>query len=346
MQRKLLQSSDNIFRLRMGLKMAIVVFMVLGMTARMEQAGIIGGFAALLAGLADLPGSLRQRAFGLTVFVIVGLIPITLASLIGPNPPALLAFLFIMSAGFTWSARYGDRLAHVGWVLSTWLTLVLGFKVWDSITFNFVGYASGSLMVVFAAIVPPILRGADPASAADRSPLVLPRTIRLAELLSMVLIRASAITLAAFIGQRYFQFNAFWVALTTVLMMPPEVKIHWNRSLNRAIGTVLGAIAGFGLVSLKGSNELMLQAVEIIMAFMLIVTIRRKPYGLFVFFLSIFIITQLGLQGIEVARAGGMERVVATLIGIGIAIVNNAILVSIVHRLRNEGEKAQSENGF
>ena len=95
MEMKFTQTRDNVFGLRMGLKTAIVVFMVLGMTARMKQAGIIGGFAALLTGVADLPGSLRQRAFGLTVFVTVGLVPITLASLIGQNRPVQLTFLFI-----------------------------------------------------------------------------------------------------------------------------------------------------------------------------------------------------------------------------------------------------------
>ena len=83
----------------------------------------------------------------------------------------------------------------------------------------------------------------------------------------------------------------------------------------------------------------MLQALEIIMAFMRIVTIRRKPYGLFVFFLSILIVTQLGLQGINVARAGGIEIVIATLIGIGIALIASAILGPMPLNGRDAGEK-------
>ena len=65
-------------------------------------------------------------------------------------------------------------------------------------------------------------------------------------MLVSTLIRSTAITLAGFVGQRYSQVNPYWVALTTILMMPPTIKIDWNRSWHRGVGTVLGSTAGFG----------------------------------------------------------------------------------------------------
>ena len=105
------QTEEHRFYLEEGLKVALVVFMVFGITSRIEQAGIIGGFAAILTGLADQSGSLRERTFGLSVFAILGVAPMVLASTIGSNPPALLLLLFVVTAAFTWMSGYGERLA-------------------------------------------------------------------------------------------------------------------------------------------------------------------------------------------------------------------------------------------
>ena len=217
----------------------------------------------------------------------------------------------------------------------------MGFRVWESTPVSYMGYACGSLLVVFASVVPLILRGTDLASVTDRSRLIPVRDRPLGQLAPVALIKATAVTLAALVGQQYIQLNVFWVALTTVLMMPPEIKIHWNRNFQRALGTVLGAGAGYGLVWFKGTNEFVLQAVEVVMAFMLIATIKRKPYGLFVFFLTVFVVAQLGLRGIDVAREGGIQRVLATLAGIAIAITTSVILVPIIRNPANTSDPAK-----
>jgi len=334
------QTEERKFYLEEGLKVALVVFMVLGITARIEQAGVIAGFAAIFTGLAEKPGSLRERTFDLTVFAIVGFVPVVVASLIGSDPPALLALLFVSTAAFTWAAGYGDRLAHIGWVLTIWTTLALGFRVWESTPVSYIGYACGSLMVVFAAVVPVILRGTGMASETDHSRLIPARDKPLSQLVPFALLKATGVTLGGLIGQQYFQLNVFWVALTTILMMPPAIKIHWDLSLHRAVGTVLGAIVGYGLVWFQGTNEFVLQAVEVAMAFFLITTIKRKPYGLFVLFLTVFVVAQLGLRGIDIAREGGIERIQATFVGIGIAVATSAILVPVIRRPGTSAESA------
>jgi len=335
------QSEERRFYLEEGLKVGLVVFIVLGITARIEQAGVVAGFAAILTGLAERPGSLRERTFDLTVFTILGFVPVVAASLIGSVPPALLALLFVLTAVFTWLAGYGERLAHIGWVLTVWTTLVLGFRVWESTPGSYIGYACGSLMVGFAAVVPVILRGTDLASETDVSRLIPARDQPLSQLAPFALIKATGVTVAGLIGQQYFQLNVFWVALTTILMMPPAIKVHWDRSLHRAAGTVLGASAGYGLVWFQGTNELVLRLVEVAMAFFLITTIKRRPYGLFVFFLTVFVVAQLGLRGMDIARKGGIERILATFVGIGIAIVTSAILIPVIRRSGTTAESAR-----
>lgn len=327
-----LQTDERRFYLEEGLKVALVVFIVVGITARMEHAGLVAGFAAILAGLAEQPGSLRERTYDVTLFAVLGLVPMIIAALIGGAPPGLLALLFASTAAFTWMSGYGKRAAHVGWVLTVWTTLSMGFRTWETTPQSYFGYACGCLMVVFAVVVPAILRGTDLASAANPTRLIAVRDRPSSQLLSFALIKATAITLAGLIGQKYFRLNEFWVALTAILMMPPAIKIHWDRIWHRALGTILGAAVGYGLVWSKGANETVLQAIEIAAAFMLITTIKQKPYGLFVFFITIFVVAQLGLQGIDVAREGGLERIQATIAGIAIAVAASAVLVPVSRR--------------
>ena len=60
----------------------------------------------------------------------------------------------------------------------------------------------------------------------------------------------------------------------------------------RAIGTVLGAIAGFLLVSLLSENNTLLLVVEVIAAFLFLYR-KRFHLRVFVFILSIFIVVQI-----------------------------------------------------
>ncbi len=326
------ETEQRKFYFEEGLKVALVLFIVLGITARIEQAGVVAGFAAILTGLAECPGSLRERTFDFTVFTILGFVPVFVASFIGSDPRALIVLLFVLTASFTWMAGYGERVEHIGWVLTIWTTVSLGFRIWESTPACYLGYACGCLMVGFAVIVPAILQGVDVAVATGDSRLISARNQPLVPLASYALLKATAVALGGLIGQQYFQLNVFWVALTTILMMPPAITIDWERMLHRAVGTVLGAIVGYGLVWFQGTNDLVLMGVEVAMAFFLTITIKRKPYGLFVFFLTVFVVAQLGLRGLDVAREGGIERIQATIVGIGIAIVASAILVPIFRR--------------
>jgi low affinity Fe/Cu permease len=65
---------------------------------------------------------------------------------------------------------------------------------------------------------------------------------------------------------------------------------------------------------------------------MYVYTGKGYVYAVLVFFSSVFIVIQLGLQGVEMANFGGNERVIATVAGIIIAFVTIVILQAIVKR--------------
>ena len=327
-----------------AIEVTVVVFMVIGISKLLGQSGVIAGFAALLTSLADRPGSIRQRTFGLVVFFVAGYLPIAAAALIGADPVGLLAVLAFTTFLGAIGAGYGTRMAHVGWILTVWVTLVLGFKVWDSIGINFVAYTSGSLLMMVALLVPDILRGKEITSTEESSHLLPERTDPWSKLLLFALVRTIGVTAAGYVGQQIAQFNQYWVALTAVLIMPPALKMHWQRGLHRAVGTVLGLLAGFGLVLISGDNEWLVLGFQLIAAFLLIYTAKKKPYGMFVFFLSIFIVTQIGMKGTETAQAGTSERLMATLIGIVIAFATSAILIPIVRNAKSADENTDNQS--
>ena len=114
--------------------------------------------------------------------------------------------------------------------------------------------------------------------------------------------------------------------------MPPVLDTTWKRGMYRAVGTISGAIAGFILVQLAGDNTNLLLLFEVIAAFLMLYAAKGFVYSVFVFFLSVFIVTQLGLKGVDMAQFGGIERIIATLIGVTIAFGTMLILRIIVKR--------------
>jgi hypothetical protein len=320
-------------RLEYALLGLIVLVFVFGAAKLLGQTGMVAGWAALLTYLAEAPGSLRQRAAGMMAFAVFGFIQMLLVAWVGSSGWPLLLLLFAVSFACSWMMGYGARAALVGFVGNIWITLMPGLGVAADLVPSLVGYVAGSLLVVVASTLPRLFRG-EGAQAGDADEVLVfeSRSYRYPTLTFYSLVRALAIALGGLLGQQVLELNQLWIALTANLILPPALKTTWARGLYRALGTVLGGIVGYLLVRLAGENTTLLLVIEVIAAFLLLYTAKGFIYGVFVFFLSIFIVTQIGLQGVDMARFGGNERIIATLIGIGIAFVTTLILQFIVKR--------------
>jgi len=311
----------------------IVLIFVFGVAKLLGQTGLVAGWGVLLTYLAEpAGGSVRQRAGNMGAFAIFGFIQILLVALVGGDTLGLLLLLFVVSFISSWMMGYGGRAALVGFVSNIWITLMPPLGVAANLGPSLVGYSAGCLLVIAASTIPAYLRSKDKA-VDDPSQLSVfePRQYNRSTLFGYSLIRALGITLAGFIGYQYLQLNQLWIALTVNLIMPP-VDTAWKRGMHRAVGTVLGAIAGFILVQLAGDNTNLLLLFEAIAALLMLYSAKGFGYSVFVFFLSIFIVTQLGLKGVDMAQFGGIERIIATLIGVTIAFGTMLILRIIVKR--------------
>jgi hypothetical protein len=256
-----------------------------------------------------------------------------LVGLIGSGDLVLLGLLFAVSFVCSWMMGYGIRGAKVAFLCNIWITIVPGMGVTNDLVASLFGFVAGSMLVIVASITPPLLRGEDKTTEGQDDDLVLePRGYNTATLFGYSLIRAGAITLGGFIGQQYLQINQLWIALTVVLIMPPIMETSWVRGIYRALGTVLGVLVGYLLVWLFADNTTVLLIIEMIALFGYVYTGKGYVYWVLVFFSSLFIVIQLGLQGVEMANFGGNERVIATVAGIVIAFVTILILQFIVKR--------------
>ena len=317
----------------------ILIVFVLGVAKLLGQPGLVASWAVLMTYLADSAGTYRQRLGGMGTFAAIALVQLVLVGLLGDELAPILVLLFGASFAGSWLMGYGGRAALVGFVSIIWITLMPGLGVAGDFLPSLAGFLVGSGLVLVAGVVVAQLRESGD-WLADRSPVFESRQHDVATLASWSLVRAIAITIGGLIGSQYLELNQLWIALTVNLILPPVLATTWQRGALRAVGTVLGAIVGVAIVVLTADLDPSLLVFELLAAFLVLYTAKGFSYGVFVFFLSVFIVTQLGLSDVEKANFGATERVIATLVGVGIAFITALILRFLVDRSASRREAA------
>lgn len=117
--------------------------------------------------------------------------------------------------------------------------------------------------------------------------------------------------------------NAYWVPMTSVIIMKPDRLLTHVRALNRLVGTMIGGILCTGLAVIIHPTPLSLTFA--VLAFLYISYVFQDVnYGLFAVFLTGYIVFLLAIarmpEGLTV-----YHRVVATAIGGGLAMLAYAI---------------------
>ena len=169
----------------------IVLVIVFGLSGLLGQAGKLAGFAALLTYMVEMPGSLRQRGGGMLVFAVFGFMQILLVALIGNSGLPLLILLFAVSFACSWMMGYGARAALVGFISNVWITIMPTMGVTNDLVASLIGFSAGSLLVIVASVIPPLLRGAEQTTEDQDEALVFgPRTCNTSTLFGYSLIRA------------------------------------------------------------------------------------------------------------------------------------------------------------
>jgi hypothetical protein len=140
---------------------------------------------------------------------------------------------------------------------------------------------------------------------------------------------AIVLSLAMLIGHTLFMAErGYWIALTAVLILKPDLRTTAVRTLSRIGGTLVGAV--LTLIALRanpGTNQLEL---GLLCSGAVCYLTFYANYGIFSVAVTIFVISFLRLIGAP-SDAGITARVIDTLVGGGLAMAGYIVLPTFAH---------------
>src|ERR1700730_15197043 len=117
--------------------------------------------------------------------------------------------------------------------------------------------------------------------------------------------------------------RAYWIPMTTVLVLRPDFASTFSRGILRIAGTILGLIASTALLYFLPPS-LILQVVLISIFVFLLRWIGPANYGLFVIFVTAVIVLMISFTGVSPSQAI-WARGLYTLVGGAIALLGYAV---------------------
>ena len=133
-------------------------------------------------------------------------------------------------------------------------------------------------------------------------------------------VRAALAVMAAYAAAQFLRLDySYWATMATVVCMQPGASATGRRSLERILGSIVGAvIAAAGAELLSTQSELLLVIFPVAAA---TIALRSVSYTLFVAFLTpLFIFASELLQpGHSLAWTRALDNIIGALIGIGIS---------------------------
>lgn len=134
----------------------------------------------------------------------------------------------------------------------------------------------------------------------------------------------SAIVFGYLLGFLFDIQNTYWILLTIVVIMRPSYGLTKERSKDRIIGTLIGAIVAFGIVLITQNIVVysVLAFISLILAFSLIQQNYKSAAALITVSI-IFVYSLINPNAFEVIQ----YRVIDTIIGATIAVISNYLLL-------------------
>ncbi|MFZ0216696.1 MAG: FUSC family protein, partial [Candidatus Dormiibacterota bacterium] len=121
--------------------------------------------------------------------------------------------------------------------------------------------------------------------------------------------------------------RSYWVLLTVAIVLKPDFGSVFVRGLQRALGTVIGVVIGFGMLLLLPDKLLIVLGIAVIAALLPYAILRN--YGMFSTFLTPLVVLLIDLtspSGQPSGVAAGEARLVDTLAGCAIVLVFGFLL--------------------
>jgi uncharacterized membrane protein YccC len=307
--------------LRAGVRTVLVVIGVAVVLILFGALGITVGLAALFVMIADQPGSLRSRLLSVLSFTIVGSL-LAFAGAWAGTTHALIAGLLMAAIVYlaTVAAALGKPAAVRGLLMAIWVILALSLSssvdapAKLSLAFLVGGLVAGVVVLVFGLLRP------SEKPAGDQPPVISTLVEqKWTPLGQFAVIRGLASGFGTYLGIVLFPGFPIWV-IAVLVILREERGATFQIGLLRTAGTLLGVIGASATLAIIGDSEAVVVAAFLASGFGMI-ALQKVNYAVFTLFLTAMLVFALHVAGDD-AIEGGVARLLATLVGVGIAFVS------------------------
>lgn len=305
------------FSVRDGVIGVLTVAAALLLVALLGMAGLAAALAALIVASADPTGGRTDRVRTALAVTVVGAGLTLLGVLAGDAGWSATVLITAVTFVASMVAVYGKDVASAAYLLNLWVVLTLLFSAGDHNAAAFtVAFAIGGLLttaVIRFRHAPTAPENGEPHEhQALREQLTLSSPV-----FRFALLRAAAVGLATAIGYALFPEHAFWMLLTTFLVIKPQRAATIRAGAQRAAGTIAGILVAMAVTETVDDTAALLAA--FVLASFGMMAVKKASYTLFTLFLTVVVVLSVALvQGDSYET--GWQRLLATVLGVGLAL--------------------------
>jgi hypothetical protein len=133
-----------------------------------------------------------------------------------------------------------------------------------------------------------------------------------------------------------------WLIMTPFIVIQPSARDGWRKALDRSIGTLVGFAIAYLAAAVLGSGTALMIVGYVFAIATAIALVKKWPYALYATVLTPAIVI-LESAGRDVDQTGD-NRIIATLLGVGISLVATAVVVLFLNRQLISGRHLRSND--
>jgi hypothetical protein len=300
-----------------GLGILAVVLAALGLIGAAAVAMAIGVLVVLVG---PAPSSPSEWIRGLAV-VGLGAALTVVAVAVGADAVPAAAFAALVGAASTLEAGRGRGAAVRAFLMTIWLVLALALVDTGTSELAYaVAFAAGCGIGAVGVTIG-TRRASGPGGTREPATEPPPTFAALARspLGLMAVLRGLGLGVAVLLGYAWFPEHSLWAAFTALIIIRPPTRRAVVVGLKRSIGTGAGVALAVLLAGLLGASTAAVAVLFLATAF-LMMAIKETDYTIVSALVTALVVFGQRLVSLDAAEAG-LERLLATLVGVAIAFV-------------------------
>lgn len=309
------------FNWKLGLLTLVLLTVIAVLVGKLQNEGLALGLGLLMSLLVLATSPKESRGWALTRFAVLGTVATYLGVAINSDGIIMAIALGLVCFLASFGAAMNPAFAGVASMLSIWLLMALTLLGDGESPFTrAIYFLIGALIVAIPVVI------MDRKKGIQREPLFTAPKEAIARLstaspdLAYAFLFAAVAVISLVAGLIFTPEHPQWTASTAVILMPAVGGGSFVKTVQRVVGTAIGAFLVVAVITRIGSdNKALLIGIAVISGFMMSATIKVNSV-LFALFLTAMIVAATSLSDASIHDVG-RERVIATALGAAFAIL-------------------------